>query len=122
MQQPSNLLSGQELLHAYTTSYYDFLGNNQKYYVMTGFGPPLATEKKPTKKKKSWKLTDSGWPAQVYLNAFYAESKLEHPQLLEFILFWTHWLLMNNEEGKPVLYKNKHINIKPSRLGDDKSW
>lgn len=56
MQQPLNLLSGQELLHAYTTSSYDFLGNCRKYYVTTGLGPTLAT-KKPKNKTNPQKKT-----------------------------------------------------------------
>lgn len=84
-------------------------------------------QNKPTKKpqktpQKSWKWTDSGWVAQIYLNAFYAERKLDYPLLLEFILFWTHWLLRNNEEGRPVLYKNKQTNIKAGHLPGGKSW
>lgn len=79
-------------------------------------------KKKPKNPKKPWKWTDSGWVPQVYLNAFYAERKLESPLLLEFILFWTHWLLRNNKKGRPVLYKNKQTNIKPGHLAGGKSW
>lgn len=45
MQQPLNLLSSQELLHAYAMQYYYFLGNHHKYYLITGLGPSLPMAK-----------------------------------------------------------------------------